>query len=601
MSERRPARTPWVRGSPWRPVAAATAVGLGSVGAIAATRNGMPIALGMLAGSVAGALGILALPSLPTRRVLIILLGLGGLAAVRHASFSGRDTSTFLVFWAAASVVALVLADRATAEEIEPLEHGTPLPSRLTEMLRVSVAVAVVVAVAAVVLTPFLSARLGRDVWPGAEPTGSDYADSPASLRATDKLDMTQRPRLSDRVVFTVASQRAAFWRGETFDAWDGRVWTRSDQRTQTLGGNGAKVSVPVDPYDDGALTGPSMRQTFHIRTNFSDLVFAAPSPVTVETANRLGGRADGTVVAFGGFGKGAVYTVTSRSALPTAAALRAADSVRAPAAVLDEFAQVPPATNRVRALALQITAPATTDYDKIRAFEGWLADHVKYSLDAPLAPTGTEDVVDDFLFRSREGWCEQVASSMVVLARSVGIPARLATGFVPGTRDSLTGEFVVRERDAHAWAEVYFPGIGWQPFDPTASVPLAGDASTHGSWIQWARGHAVLLGLLAAVVVLAATSTPTIVAFFRRRIARRHAPWSTRILARLERIGRRAGRPRAPSETPREYARVLSEYLADDRLRSVGDTLDAEGFSRAGTSPTAREEAEAVLSSLGP
>jgi transglutaminase-like putative cysteine protease len=596
-----PTRTPWARGSPWRAVAGAAAIALGAVGAIAATRNGLPVVFGMIAGAVAGALGILALPSLPTRRVLIVLLGLGGLAAVRHASFAGTDTSAFLVCWAGATIVALVLADRAGAEEVKPLARGTQLAPRAGETVRVSVAIGVVVAVAAVMLAPTLNDRLGRHVWPGADPTASDFAGSPASLRSTDRLDMTQRPRLSDRVVFTVAAPRAAFWRGETFDVWDGRTWQRSDPRSKTLVGNGAAVSVPVDPYDDGALTGPAMVQTFHIKTEFSDVVFAAPSPVSVRTANRLGARSDGTVVAFGGFGKGAVYTVTSRSAPATAIGLRGSDALQVPATVLDLFAQTPKTTNRVRALALRVTASAPTTYDKIRAIESWLGAHVRYSLDAPLAPADAQDVVDDFLFRSRVGWCEQVASSLVVMARSVGIPSRLADGFVSGTRDSLTGEFVVRERDAHAWAEVYFPGIGWQPFDPTASVPLAGDATASGSWIQAARHHALELGLIAAALVLAASGAPALTARWRRRLARRNAGWAPRSLARLERIGRRAGRPRAPSETPREYATVLAAYLGDDRVRVVGDTLDVDGFSRSGTSPASRRQAEAVLSSLGP
>jgi len=85
------------------------------------------------------------------------------------------------------------------------------------------------------------------------------------------------------------------------------------------------------------------------------------------------------------------------------------------------------------------------------------------------------------------------------------------------------------------------------------------------------------------------------------RRAARRRAGWATRGLARLERIGRRAGRPRTPAETPREYAAALAAYLGDDRVRAVGDALDAEGFSRSGTSPASRRQAEAVLSSLGP
>ena len=71
------------------------------------------------------------------------------------------------------------------------------------------------------------------------------------------------------------------------------------------------------------------------------------------------------------------------------------------------------------------------------------------------------------------------------MLARSVGIPARLATGFVPGEKDGLSGRFVVRERDAHVWTEVYFPGVGWQGFDPTASVPLAGEAGAARSWME--------------------------------------------------------------------------------------------------------------------
>jgi transglutaminase-like putative cysteine protease len=595
-----PARTPWARGSPWRPVAAAAAVALGAVGAIAASRIGFPLAVGAGAGAFAGALGSLALPSLPTRRVVVVLLGLGGLAAVRHASFTGSDTSALLVCWSLATLVALVLADRADAEDVAPLDSGSPLPPRTGETVRVSVAIAVIVAVATVVLAPTLSDRLGRHVWPGSDPTGADFADAPSSLRRTDQLDMTQRPRLSARVVFTVDAPRAAFWRGETFDLWDGRVWTRSDPRSSALPRVGTTVSVPIDETDDGARSGAAMRQTFHMQSDFSDVIFAAPSPVTVETDKLLGGRSDGTAVVYGGFGKNAVYTVTSRSALPTERALRAADALPVRPTLLDEFAQTPRTTNRVRALALRITAPAPTTYDKIKAIESWLGDHVRYSLTAPLAPTGV-DVVDDFLFRSRVGWCEQVASSLVVMARSIGIPARLATGFVSGTRDALTGEFVVRERDAHAWAEISFPGIGWQPFDPTASVPLAGDATTSGSWIQSARHHAVELGLIAIALVLAAVGAPGLLARSRRRLARRRAGWATRCLARLERVGRRAGRARAPAETPREYAAALAAYLGDDRVRTVCDTLDADGFSRTGASPSARREVEAVLSSLKP
>jgi protein-glutamine gamma-glutamyltransferase len=202
-------------------------------------------------------------------------------------------------------------------------------------------------------------------------------------------------------------------------------------------------------------------------------------------------------------------------------------------------------------------------------------------------------------LFTTRLGWCEQVASSLTVMARSVGIPARLATGFVPGEKDGLSGRFVVRERDAHAWTEIYFPGVGWQGFDPTASVPLAGEAPAAGSWLEEARRQApqLVLGLaaLAAVVVVA----PSLVAGLRQRLTRRPS-WARSALIRMERVGRRVGRPRRSAETPREYARVLAETTGDARLVTVGEVIDEAVFAADGAAPPARATADAVLAEFG-
>jgi transglutaminase-like putative cysteine protease len=588
----------WARGSPWRIVAVPVAASLGAVGAIAASRDGLPLALGAAAGATAGLLGVLLLPSFPTRRVVVILLGLGGLGALRHASFSGSDTSWLLAVWAGATLVALLMTDRADAEQLKTLPRGQPLARRTGEITRVAIAVAVMVVLAVVALGPTITDHLGRHVWPGLDPGIGNFIDAPASLRATDQIDMTERPRLSDRVVFTVNAPRASFWRGQTFDLWDGHAWSQSDPHATPIYPQGDVSAIPPDPDDTGAIDGETLRQTFHVEAGFSNVVFAAPSPVAVETDKGVDSHSDGTATVESGFGRGATYTVTSRRILTTATVLRAANRQPVPPEVLAQFAQPPTTTKRVAALARAITAPAATTYDKIIAIETWLGANVRYSINAPLAPKGV-DVVDDFLFRSKVGWCEQVASSLVVMARSVGIPARLATGFVSGQRDALTGQFVVRERDAHAWAEIYFPGVGWQPFDPTASVPLAGDATASGSWLQAARHHALELGLLAGALVVFAISAPELLVRLRRRVARRRSSWAAHGLAQLERIGRRAGRARAPAETPREYAAALAAHMQDDRLRAVGETLDTDGFSAAGTSPSARAAADAVLSSL--
>jgi len=589
---------PWTAGSPWRVVAAPVAIALAAVGAIAASRIGLPLALGAVAGAAAALLGVFALPSLSTRRVVVVLLGLAGLGALRHASYAGSDTSPLLVCWAGATLVALLLVDRTGAEQVKALPQGAPLARRTGEVVRLSITSAVIVAVAVVALGPTLTNHLGRHVWPGLDPSTGDAQNAPTSLQTTDRLDMTQRPRLSNRVVFTVDAPRGEFWRGETFDVWNGHAWTQSDPTPTPLPHDGDTTTITPEPNDTGAMTGRPMRQTFHLQSGYSDVIFGAPSLVSVDTDRSVQQRDDGTVSVVEPFGTGATYTVTSRSVVSTPASLRAADALPVPDAVRRRFAQPPQTTGRVRALARQVTASAATTYDKIGALEAWLGAHVRYSINAPLSPPGV-DVVDDFLFRTRLGWCEQVASSLVVMARSVGIPARLATGFVPGSRDALSGEFTVRERDAHAWAEIYFPGVGWQPFDPTASDPLAGDATTAGSWLQTARHHAVVFGLAAAVLVLAAGSAPELFGRFRRRRARRHSSWAGRRLQRLERIGRRAGRPRTPAETPREYAAALAVHMHDTRLHTVGETLDADAFSAAGASTSARAAVDAVLSSL--
>jgi protein-glutamine gamma-glutamyltransferase len=595
--------------SSYRIVAVPAAVALGAVGAIAAEHANVPWILGALAGTVAAVLGVLALPSIPTRRATVVLLGLGGLAALRHASFAGDDRSWLLVIWAAATMFTLVLVDRADAEMVPALDGGTPLPSRLGETARVGALVSLIVIVASVAFVPTVTSRLGRKVWPGLSPTDSDLFSSPSSLHATAALDLTSRPRLSDAVVFTVDASHPDFWRGETFDLYEGSSWKSSFDHAadQQLMSDGSQVQVAAPLYDNGARNGRDFRQTFHIEAGYTDVVFAAPSPRIVETDKTLLRAPDGSLRVEGagsepfpnsaaGFGKGAVYTVTSRSLPVTADALRQATG-DVPVPIAEQYALMPGTTPRVAALARTITRDQTNTYDRVKALENWLGDNTRYSLNAPLSPRNV-DVVDDFLFRSRVGWCEQIASSLVVMARSVGIPARLVTGFVPGSRDALTGRFVVRERDAHAWAEIYFAGIGWQGFDPTQKVPLAGDVKSSGSWLASARHNAVPLAIFAVLIAIIVASLPELIAASRRRRARQ-ASWSAQALHRLERAGRKAGRARAPSETPREYAEVLAERLGDDRLAEVGATLDTALYSAHGAPDEARDRAEAVLTSL--
>ena len=166
---------------------------------------------------------------------------------------------------------------------------------------------------------------------------------------------------------------------------------------------------------------------------------------------------------------EGSVYTVVSqRPARHRRRAARRRTRPHVPPSIQRSYAAPPVTTDRVRALAAQVTANAPTTYDKVRALEAWMGANTEYTLDIPPLPDG-EDAVDQFLFVDQQGFCEQIGTSLVVMLRSLGIPARLAVGYATGERNPFTGLYEVRAKDAHAWAEVYFPGIGWQGFDPTA------------------------------------------------------------------------------------------------------------------------------------
>ena len=117
------------------------------------------------------------------------------------------------------------------------------------------------------------------------------------------------------------------------------------------------------------------------------------------------------------------------------------------------------------------------TAYEQAQRIEEHLSRNYRYTLD--LVGSQTENPVDDFLFRTRQGHCEYFASSMVLMLRSRGIPARFITGYLGGEYSPFEGYFVVRQRDAHAWVEAYLPDHGWMTFDPT---PPAGRPGTRSA-----------------------------------------------------------------------------------------------------------------------
>src|SRR5262249_15046520 len=136
------------------------------------------------------------------------------------------------------------------------------------------------------------------------------------------------------------------------------------------------------------------------------------------------------------------------------------------PVQVIHTYLQLPPLDPRIKALADQISSNSKNPYDKAANIQRYLISHYGYTLD--LSGTHGDDPLADFLFVRRAGHCEYFASAMTVMLRAEGVPARYVTGFSPGEYNDVGGDYIIRESDAHAWVEVYFPQYGWLPFDPT-------------------------------------------------------------------------------------------------------------------------------------
>jgi len=242
---------------------------------------------------------------------------------------------------------------------------------------------------------------------------------------------------------------------------------------------------------------------------------------------------------------------------------------------------------------ALQGLPPSRrSPLDKALALQRWITARCTYALTVDPLPTD-QDHVHAFLGDTRRGYCDLFASSMVVLCRTAGIPARLATGFAPG--EATQAGYDIRAMDKHAWAEVYFPGDGWLVFDPTVgshtdgSVP--GGTSAHDSVWQrarlWASANGPVPFVLGIVLVLCLGYVAKTEVYDRRRTPRRagRAPIARAVRARTD-LGRqyahmahalaKLGLPRRPSETPTEYEARLLPLLAK-REAALGVPLAAD------------------------
>ena len=466
-------------------------------------------------------LALLAVTSMLASAILTV--GTGFLVAL--TVFLVLSVSTF---------VALEIRRSAAGASSQAFEPGSPVARRMGRSLSAtSVLVALSVLAVGLVLffviprftTGYLSAM---NFQPGLMTGFSDNVELGAIGQIQQNSAVVMRIRVDGN------PDRAAdlHWRGIVLTNFDGERWfTPKQEETlvprdaggQYFFGDLSPRSGDADFLGASALSAAdsyTMHYTVLMEPIATDAIFIAPRPLMLRgrfgAEGSIPGEAlhtnylflDRTGSLFNPLHNNFKISYDGFSRVPAvpAAKLREAPA-DFPRRILDTYLQVPALDPRIPALASKIAAGSKNEYDKAANIQLYLMTHYSYTLD--LSGPRAEDPLANFLFVRRSGHCEYFASAMTMMLRSIGIPARYATGFLPGEYNDVAGDYIIRESDAHAWVEVYFPSYGWITFDPTP--PGAGQHSgflsrlsmywdwfqfTWGEWvINYDFSHQVMLG----------------------------------------------------------------------------------------------------------
>ncbi len=384
-------------------------------------------------------------------------------------------------------------------------------------------------------------------------------------------------PELHETVIFTATVMDEApgvHWRGTSYDVYTGQGWAISEANPEFVP---AHERLPQPEVSAAVEVGQSL---IYAQDNQA-LRLSLGHPLEFDQDVETYWRAPGDLVRV--IGQGREYSVLSQVVDARSEQLQAAIEPAMPAEIYAHYTDLPESVpGRVHQLATEIAArigDGATSYDLARGIELFLRQY-PYSLDVTLPLSGS-DPVDYFLFEAQSGYCDYYASAMVVLARSLGLPARLATGYQP-QEVGANGQQIIFQINAHSWAEVYFEGFGWVEFEPTAGFALPSElaADEHQPLSEGkptdfqpppipedGNRWLLLLWLLVPLAVAGGIG----VLWRRNQMKWLGQQETLRIYSRLLQGARRLGQETPASQTPAEFEYALLSRLSDlSRLRLV-------------------------------
>lgn len=618
------------------------------------------IALGVIMWSVAF---IAAYTLYRHHRVLDAIL-LPGAAIIANLSATVIDLFAYLVLFSLAALLLWLRAALIAREEgwqVRRVNENVEVPISIMRSGLTFIAASIVLAwilTSVAVASPLTDAWRSMDiVWNDVrvrlEGVFAGLTNNSARISGTDfGPTMTLRDGwLSDDTpVMQVRAERGYYMRTITYDQYTGHGWVRTEAVPREVAAEGRVFPgyTPERPLTDEGFERVTITVTLQGGSGRNLFVPGYPTiiwtPAVVhETAGQpfLGGL-DSTSAIQPGTG----YQVTALVSRVTEAQLIGAGT-NYPPEIVAAYLGTPGLTADVGELAADLAADARGDtpYHWADAIADYLRTDGSFQYaEAIAAPDPERDIVDQFLFgpNRRVGYCEYYASAMVLMARSLGIPARMAVGYAPGEAIE-DGVYQYRSENAHAWAELYFPGYGWQIFEATKTIdpptrprgtgvapplnePVAGrdfgaidegtgevvpatsfQPITGGRQVDGAgnvvdtggetRGGNILVIL--ALVVLA--SIVIWVRMRNRRLKMRFLSPGDRQWMRLAWAGDRAGLSQRPSETYYEYAGWLEEQMPAraPEIRTIADGKVWQAYSGRSMTATMIERIEAAWNRL--
>jgi len=577
-----------------------------------------------------------------------------GIALVVNLAYSGQGRLPFIIFLVATLLLLVRLNMRTLQQRWEALKLDYATEVGL-DMLLASIVLTAVLTVFAVAAPRIGSNPISEGFWTFFgqrwveldnmskrlfsglhNPTGG------GALLGQDNRLFSGPSRLMQPFTMYVTTDESNFngyWRGAAFDAYTGYTWYNTDTVLQDR-----RVGEAPAPPANVSYRRPAVFK-FQVIDYASDVLFVPDFPtkisipyrVQVAGPDRTGDysmlRARRIAVPDLEYTVEALVTTVTEDQLVSAP--------KPDTRQLQRYLQLPKVPQRVADLTKTVTRGRNSNYEKALAIELFLR-RIPYSLSVP-PPPSDRDAVDYFLFEAQRGYADYYASAMVTMLRLEGIPARLAVGFTTGRYDGAKRRFIVTEREAHTWPEVYFPDIGWIPFEPSpnrdpidrgvlsAQIEGAADPALEefysglpeeeflaggdgsGAAFGIGGGSIELFGVrlprlidmwpVAAAIMLALLLW-SIIGNIRERTMSPHQA-VRHIYRKLVRAGRLAGIPAHPAVTPEEYGTLVVQQAARldgasfpaDAVRTICRSYTESLYSTHGLSP---HQKDTVLGAWG-